>query len=93
YRSFTWDLALGVDKQTGAGQLEDVIKTAGGKWLKEVHVFDVYEGEHMEEGKKSVAFSLQYLNPEQTLTEEEVTKVHDQVLKALEDTYQAVLRG
>ncbi|MFB8735382.1 hypothetical protein ACEQPO_21310 [Bacillus sp. SL00103] len=43
--------------------------------------------------KKSVAFSLQYLNPEQTLTEEEVTAVHTKVLKALEDTYQAVLRG
>ncbi|MEA5632182.1 phenylalanine--tRNA ligase subunit beta-related protein, partial [Bacillus velezensis] len=54
---------------------------------------DVYEGEHMEEGKKSVAFSLQYVNPEQTLTEEEVTKAHSKVLKALEDTYQAVLRG
>ncbi|MCY8224345.1 phenylalanine--tRNA ligase subunit beta [Bacillus haynesii] len=93
YPSVTRDIALVVDKETTAGQLEDVIKTAGGKWLKEVHVFDVYEGEHMEEGKKSVAFSLQYLNPEQTLTEEEVTKVHDQVLKALEDTYQAVLRG
>ncbi|ATH92710.1 phenylalanyl-tRNA synthase subunit beta [Bacillus glycinifermentans] len=93
YPSVTRDIALVVNKDIASGQLEDVIKKAGGKLLKEVHVFDVYEGEHMEEGKKSVAFSLQYLNPEQTLTEEEVTKVHDKVLKALEETYQAVLRG
>lgn len=89
----TRDIALVTDKTVTSGQLESVIKEVGGKLLKEVTVFDVYEGEHMEEGKKSVAFSLQYVNPEQTLTEEEVTKAHSKVLKALEDTYQAVLRG
>ncbi|MBT2574173.1 phenylalanine--tRNA ligase subunit beta [Bacillus sp. ISL-51] len=93
YPSVTRDIALVTDKNVTSGQLEAVIKEAGGALLKEVTVFDVYEGEHMEEGKKSVAFSLQYVNPEQTLTEEEVTKVHDKVLKALEETYQAVLRG
>lgn len=93
YPSVTRDIALVADKTVTSGQLEAVIKEAGGALLKEVTVFDVYEGEHMEEGKKSVAFSLQYVNPEQTLTEEEVTKVHENVLKALEETYQAVLRG
>ncbi|MEC5228518.1 phenylalanine--tRNA ligase subunit beta [Bacillus inaquosorum] len=93
YPSVTRDIALVTDKSVTSGQLESVIKEAGGKLLKEVSVFDVYEGEHMEEGKKSVAFSLQYVNPEQTLTEEEVTKAHSKVLKALEDKYQAVLRG
>lgn len=93
YPSVTRDIALVADKTVTSGQLEAVIKDAGGALLKEVTVFDVYEGEHMEEGKKSVAFSLQYVNPEQTLTEEEVTKVHENVLKALEETYHAVLRG
>ncbi|MCY9197297.1 phenylalanine--tRNA ligase subunit beta [Bacillus atrophaeus] len=93
YPSVTRDIALVTDTAISSGQLESVIKEAGGKLLKEVSVFDVYEGEHMEKGKKSVAFSLQYLNPEQTLTEEEVTKAHEKVLKALEEKYQAVLRG
>ncbi|MEC1262858.1 phenylalanine--tRNA ligase subunit beta [Bacillus swezeyi] len=93
YPSVTRDIALVVGKEITSGQLEDVINKAGGTLLKEVHVFDVYEGEHMEEGKKSVAFSLQYLNTEQTLTEEEVTKVHQKVLDALEETYDAKLRG
>ena len=43
----------------------------------------MYEGEHLEEGKKSLAFSLTYLDPERTLTDEEVTNQHEQVLAAL----------
>ncbi|MFW5430011.1 phenylalanine--tRNA ligase subunit beta [Bacillus pumilus] len=93
FPAVTRDIALVVDQHISSGQLERVIYEAGGDLLTDLSVFDVYEGEHMEEGKKSVAFSLQYLNPEQTLTEEEVTAVHTKVLKALEDTYQAVLRG
>ncbi|MEK5305087.1 MULTISPECIES: phenylalanine--tRNA ligase subunit beta [Bacillus] len=93
FPAVTRDIALVVDQHISSGQLEQVIYEAGGQLLTDLSVFDVYEGEHMEEGKKSVAFSLQYLNPEQTLTEEEVTAVHTNVLKALEDTYQAVLRG
>ncbi|WP_353854997.1 phenylalanine--tRNA ligase subunit beta [Bacillus sp. Bos-x628] len=93
FPAVTRDIALVVDQHISSGQLERVIYEAGGSLLTDLSVFDVYEGEHMEEGKKSVAFSLQYLNPDQTLTEEEVTAVHTKVLKALEDTYQAVLRG
>ncbi|MFS0656983.1 phenylalanine--tRNA ligase subunit beta [Bacillus sp. 179-C3.3 HS] len=89
----TRDIALVVDQHISSGQLEQVIYEEGGHLLTDVSVFDVYEGEHMEKGKKSVAFSLHYLNPEQTLTEEEVTAVHTKVLQALENTYQAVLRG
>ena len=47
--------------------------------------FDVYEGEKMAEGKKSVAFTLTYFDPERTLTDEEVTNAHAKVLKALEE--------
>ena len=61
--------------------------------LKEAHVFDLYEGEHMDAGKKSIAFSLKYADPERTLTDEEVTKVHDKVLNALAEQAGAVLRG
>ncbi|PNB76381.1 phenylalanyl-tRNA synthetase subunit beta, partial [Pseudomonas sp. FW305-BF6] len=47
----------------------------------------------MEAGKKSVAFSLTYFDPERTLTDEEVTKAHQKVLKAVEETHNAQLRG
>ncbi|WHX99556.1 phenylalanine--tRNA ligase subunit beta [Neobacillus sp. DY30] len=93
FPSITRDIALVVDKETVSGVLRDIIQTAGGKLLKEVNVFDLYEGERMEEGKKSIAYSLKYMDPERTLTDEEVTKVHTQVLEALKTQAGAVLRG
>jgi phenylalanyl-tRNA synthetase beta chain len=93
FPSITRDIALVVDKETVSGVLKDIIQTAGGKLLKEVNVFDLYEGERMEEGKKSIAYSLKYMDPERTLTDEEVTKVHTQVLEALRNQAGAVLRG
>ncbi|MGG0663755.1 phenylalanine--tRNA ligase subunit beta [Viridibacillus arvi] len=77
------DIALVVDRSVAAADLETIIRQAGGTLLKDVRVFDLYEGDKMEEGKKSVAFSLQYFEPERTLTDEEVVAAHDEVLKAL----------
>jgi phenylalanyl-tRNA synthetase beta chain len=93
FPSITRDIALVADQETASGSLKGIILTAGRPLLKEAHVFDLYEGEHMEAGKKSIAFSLKYADPERTLTDEEVTKVHDKVLKALAEQAGAVLRG
>lgn len=83
YPSITRDVALELSKIVEAGSIETVIRNAGGKLLKDVRVFDLYEGDKMEEGKKSVAFTLTYFDPEKTLTDDEVVKAHDKVLKAL----------
>lgn len=83
YPSISRDIALVLSKIVEAGSIEQVIRSAGGKLLKDVRVFDLYEGDKMEDGKKSVAFSLTYFDPEKTLTDDEVVKVHDKVLKAL----------
>jgi phenylalanyl-tRNA synthetase beta chain len=93
FPSITRDIALVADKDTASGTLKEIILSAGAPLLKEAHVFDLYEGEHMEEGKKSIAFSLKYADPERTLTDEEVAKVHDKVLKSLSEQAGAVLRG
>lgn len=93
YPSVTRDIALVVDETISAGTLQNTIKETGGELLKDVHVFDVYVGEHLPEGKKSIAFSLLYLNPEQTLTEEEVGAVHDRIVQALKERHQAELRS
>ncbi|PLT32331.1 phenylalanine--tRNA ligase subunit beta [Bacillus sp. V5-8f] len=93
FPSITRDIALVVDKETVAGDIQKVITEAGGKLLKEVGVFDLYEGERMEPGKKSIAFSLKYFDPERTLTDEEVTKAHNKVLAAVEEKTGAQLRG
>ncbi|MGG3923592.1 hypothetical protein ABEV41_17020, partial [Geobacillus thermodenitrificans] len=52
-----------------------------------------YKGDRLPTGKKSLAFSLRYYDPERTLTDEEVTAVHERVLAAVEEQFGAVLRG
>ncbi|MEJ7541131.1 phenylalanine--tRNA ligase subunit beta [Staphylococcus intermedius] len=88
----TRDIALVVDSEVRAASLIQTIHQNGGSILKDAHVFDVYEGEHMEAGKKSVAIRLAYLDENNTLTEEQVTKVHETILAALE-AQGATLRG
>jgi phenylalanyl-tRNA synthetase beta chain len=93
FPSISRDIALVVARETSAGMLEATIRQAGGKLLKDVKLFDLYEGDNVEEGKKSVAFSLTYFDPERTLTDEEVVKAHEKVLNALTVEADAQLRG
>ncbi|MBO0992257.1 phenylalanine--tRNA ligase subunit beta [Bacillus sp. SD088] len=93
FPSISRDIALVVDTPVTAGTLEKIIHEAGGKLLKSIKVFDLYEGEHMSKGKKSIAFSLTYADPERTLTDEEVVKAHEKVLRAVKDKVGAELRG
>lgn len=93
FPSISRDIALVVDTNTVAGDIKKIIIEAGGSLLKEVSIFDLYEGEHMEAGKKSLAYSLKYFDPERTLTDEEVTKAHEKVLTAVKEKSGAELRG
>lgn len=83
FPSVSRDIALVVNSAVKAGDLEEIIRRAGGDLLKDIHVFDLYEGDKMDAGKKSLAFTLTYQTPERTLTDEEVVGAHDQVLKEL----------
>jgi len=93
YPAMERDIALVVDEHMEAEVLENIIVEAGGSLLTKVTVFDLYQGENLEPGKKSLAFSLRYLDPEKTLTEEEVTVVHEKVLESLEEKTGAILRS
>lgn len=86
------DIAVVVDEAVPAGYLLAAIRENGGTLLQNVQVFDVYTGGKMEAGKKSVAISLLYRHTEHTLTDEEVTEVHDKVVSALQQTFGAELR-
>lgn len=80
----TRDIALEVNHDVPSSELLQTIHANGEDILQHTLVFDVYEGEHLEEGKKSVAIRLNYLDTEDTLTDERVSKVHDKVLEALQ---------
>ncbi|HDA1954882.1 TPA: phenylalanine--tRNA ligase subunit beta [Staphylococcus aureus] len=76
------DIALEVDQNIPAADLLSTIHAHGGK-LKDTLVFDVYQGEHLEKGKKSIAIRLNYLDTEETLTDERVSKVQAEIEAAL----------
>lgn len=83
YPSISRDVALEVDNTVLVKDIEDLITDAAPNYLQAIYPFDVYEGEHIEEGKKSVALRLTYLNKEDTLTDKDVESVHQKVLDAL----------
>ncbi|MDO4859930.1 MAG: phenylalanine--tRNA ligase subunit beta [Bacillota bacterium] len=92
YPAATRDIAVVVDDDIPVGQMVSIITFAGGELLEDVKLFDIYRGEQAGEGKKSVAFTLTYRDPEKTLTDEEVTEVHDKIVNALTTGVEAVLR-
>ena len=77
------DLALVCDKTEFVGRIEKIIKKNGGKILEHVSLFDVYEGDQVPEGKKSVAFSLLFRALDRTLSDEEVNASVDKILREL----------
>ncbi len=85
------DMALVVDADVTNQQILDIIK--GFKLISEVILFDVYAGKQVAEGKKSLAYRLVYQSPDQTLTDETVNKVQEQVLAKLTKELGATLRG
>ena len=86
------DLAVVVDSGVTAAELTASATEAGGKWLESVRVFDVYAGERLGAGKKSVALSLVFRHPDRTLTDEEASGAQARVLAALEKAFGAKLR-
>ncbi|CAI2993036.1 putative phenylalanyl-tRNA synthetase beta chain [Staphylococcus aureus] len=77
------DIALEVNQNIPAADLLSTIHVHGGNILKDTLVFDVYQGEHLEKGKKSIAIRLNYLDTEETLTDERVSKVQAKIEAAL----------
>lgn len=88
----TRDLAILVDNNTLAQDVEDIIKKQGGSMVEKVKLFDIYKGKQIEKDKKSMAYSISYRLANRTLTDAEVNKVHDKILKALEYKLGAQLR-
>lgn len=88
----TRDVALLVDETVTHQQIVKTIKENGGKFLKDVHLFDIYQGKGIEDGKKSVAYSMSFLNPEATLIDEDINKAFAKLVAALETECGAAIR-
>lgn len=78
------DIALVINRTIPSAKLVKVIENHGGEILQKAEVFDVYEGEHIAEDEKSIAIRLAYLDTQQTLTDDKVNAVHEDILAALQ---------
>lgn len=92
YPAVERDIAVLVDKGIFVADIESIIRETGGKLVDDVKLFDVYTGENIPEDKKSVAYSIWYRSYERTLTDEEVNKVHDKIIRKLNEKLGAQLR-
>lgn len=86
------DLALLVDKSVQFAQIEKLAFDADRKLVKSVNLFDVYEGKHLEPGKKSYAISITLQDESQTLNDKVIDKVMQKIIKSLEERAGARLR-
>lgn len=86
------DLALLVDKTITYAELYDLAKSNKSPFLKNVNLFDVYEGKNLPEGKKSYALSFELLNEEKTLEDKDITEVMNSLIKSFEKEFKAELR-
>lgn len=92
YPSITRDIALAVSTDVTNQQIEDCIRKNGGAFLKDIKLFDVYQGEHIMAGFKSLAYTLVYSDPNATLQDEAVTKAFEKVQAKLVEEFEADIR-
>ena len=86
------DLALLVDKNVYYADLYASARKNKSKFLKNINLFDVYEGKNLPEGKKSYAMSFELLNEEKTLEDKEITEVMNSLIKNFQKEFNAELR-
>jgi phenylalanyl-tRNA synthetase beta chain len=93
YPAVRQDLAFTVSEDVAAGDLVDAARSAAGPELREVRVFDVYRGDPIPPGKKSVALSVAFQSPERTLADEDARRLRDRIVAALGEQFAAELRA
>ena len=93
YPSVSRDIALVMDENIPANDVCQKIMKSSNKLVKATKIFDIYVGEHIEAGKKSVAINLTFQDEKKTLQEKDINEAMDKILKAVEKEFNAVLRG
>ena len=92
YPTITKDVAFIVPKEMPSSEIEMVIKKVGGRMLHSIDVFDLYEGEHIENNMKSLAYNLLFMNTERTLTDDEVMKIFNDIIEKVTTTLNVSVR-
>ncbi|MDV7496276.1 phenylalanine--tRNA ligase subunit beta [Acinetobacter baumannii] len=87
------DIALLISDNINIRDIQQLIEKTGGELLDSTWLFDVYTGQGVEEGKRSLAFALLWQHPSRTLEDAEIKSGMDNIIQVLENTYQATLRA
>lgn len=87
------DIAVILDETVPADRVAEVIRQGGGKLLVDLRLFDVFRGEQIGPGKKSLAYALTYQSPERTLTDQDATQIRQRIVKRLDQELGAKLRS
>lgn len=93
FPSIKKDVAFIVDKNLESATIEKQIKKSAGNLLTSIEVFDVYTGEHVDEGKKSIAYSLTFSDSKKTLTDDEVTEIFERIIADAEKLLGITIRS
>lgn len=92
YPAVSYDLAMIVYEEVTGEQIIKTIKKAGNSLLRDVTIFDIYRGENIGAGNKSVAVSVTYQSDEKTLAEDDIREVHQSIIARLKNNLKAILR-
>ncbi|MFT4021154.1 MAG: phenylalanine--tRNA ligase subunit beta [Acinetobacter sp.] len=87
------DIALLIDDKIEVKEIQQLIQQTGGELLDSTWLFDVYTGQGVEDGKRSLAFALLWQHPSRTLEDAEIKSGMDHIIEVLQNTYQATLRA
>ncbi|EXS17868.1 MULTISPECIES: phenylalanine--tRNA ligase subunit beta [Acinetobacter] len=93
FPSIRRDIALLISDNINVRDIQQLIEKTGGELLGSTWLFDVYTGQGVEEGKRSLAFALLWQHPSRTLEDAEIKSGMDNIIQVLENTYQATLRA
>ncbi len=93
YPAVRQDIAVAVADDLPVGELVAAAREAAGEELREIRVFDVYRGDQVAAGKKSVAFSVAFQSSERTLSEDDATRLRDAIVAGLSQRFDAELRA
>ena len=92
FPSVRWDLAVLVPEKVGSGELIEAIRSSGEELIEQVELFDVYQGDKIAAGTKSVAISITYRDQEKTLADDAVQVVHQKIIQLIGNRFGGLLR-
>ena len=93
YQKVVRDFAFVIDEKYSSGEIISLVKKIDKELIKSVKIFDVYQGENIEKGKKSIAFNVTFEPKDKTLSEEDIEKISKKIISTVQEKTGATLRS